>query len=617
MALTAQQLTKIPYRTLAFASKSVEVQKRPDGTVLMRSSHPLSKYGRSVCEYLANWSEKAPDRVWLAQRRGEEWESVTYRQGWMRVRAIGESLLELGLTAGCKIAILSGNSIEHGLLMMGAMAVGIAVSPITPNYSLLPTGRGRLAEIAKALRADAVFVQRFDPFHAAREIDEFANAKWISAEPHSSTIALAKLEAVEPGPAFAKAYQAVEPDMIAKILFTSGSTGSPKGVINNHRMLCCCVEMGPSVLPVTNADEYPVQVEWLPWHHTMGGNSVFNGILRSGGSLYIDPGRPTSDDFHLTVAALREISPTSMFNVPAGLALLVNALEKDPLLRQSFFKRLKRLSAGGAATPPEIVARFQQAAVETVGERIPFVAAYGTTETAPSITMTYWASEQAAELGLPMPGVELKLVPWEDRYELRVKGPNVTPGYLGRPDLTSEAFDDEGYYRVGDAVTLMDPSDASRGLRFAGRLNENFKLLNGTWVTVNDVRLAILRAATPLLQGVVIAGENRDAITILAWVNNEAAKQHAADADVLLSPTLLAKDLGVLSYLRFVLEQHNRDSHSSSRVSAMRLLADPPSMAAGEITDKGSINQRAVLQNRAALVNELYDGVEREDVVRL
>ncbi len=618
MTVTANGWSEAPYRPMPSGPRSLKVEKRPDGAVLLQSDIALVEYERSICDNLERWSREAPDRTWLAQRNGaNRWETLSYADGWARTQAIGQSLLDLGLSKGGRLAILSGNSIEHALMMMAGMAIGLAIAPISPSYSLLPAARDRLLKIAQVLRPEAVFVQRYAPFAHVRGIPEFADAKWVSADDHDATFSLASLEASAPNQTFTEAFLAVEPDMAAKILFTSGSTGSPKGAINTHRMLTSSVAMTRSIFPGPRTAEFPVQVEWLPWHHTTGGNAIFNTVLKAGGSLYIDPGRPTPDAFHLTIAALREVSPTSMVNVPAGLALLVEAMEGDAGLSRSVFERLERISTGGAAAQAELVERFQKLAVAAVGKRIPFFSAYGSTETALNITMTYWPTEQSAELGLPMPGLELKLVPNGDRYEVRVRGPSVTPGYLGGQDPGATTFDDEGFYCTGDAATFIDPAEPSVGLRFAGRLNENFKLTSGTWVMTGDVRLAVLTATRPLLQEIVIAGENRDAVTILGWINKEAARAHVQDVSALADPARLATDIGILTHIKWALERYNQNTTSSTRISAFRILADPPSVDGGEITDKASVNRRMVLKNRAHLVDELYRAAPAHGVIRL
>ena len=605
-----------PYRAVDFAPRALEIARRDDGTLILTSPIPLGPCERSVVDLLARWAADAPDRVFLAQRDGAGgWERLTYAQAWRRVRGVGQGLLDRGLRGGDHLAILSGNSIENAVMMLGAMAVGVAAAPISPSYSLLHGGVARLAEIGQVLRPAMVFAQRLPAFEAARQVPQFADAQWVTAQPHETATPLAVLEAATPGPAFDAAFAAVNADTVAKILFTSGSTGSPKGVINTQGMLCASVAMAPLL---TRPDgEPPVQVEWIPWHHTLGGNAMFNGVLRQGGSLYIDPGRPTPDGIAQTVAALREVSPTTMANVPAGYALLADALEADEELCRSFFRHMKRLGYGGAALPQPVQDRIQAMAVRTVGRRIAFVSGYGTTETAPTISVTHWPSEESGELGLPAPGLELKLLPDGERYELRVRGPNVTPGYLGRPDLTAEAFDEEGFYRVGDAVAFMDPGRPELGLRFAGRLSENFKLTTGVWVLCGDLRLAVLNAASSVLQDAVICGENRHGVGVLAWANPQAAAAYLSDPAAAADPARLARDPGLLAHLRQALIAHNARCASSARIVALRLLEEPPSLGAGEITDKAYVNQRAVLGRRAALVESLYAEPAPDGVLRL
>src|SRR6478609_3904411 len=347
--------------------------------------------------------------------------------------------------------------------------------------------------------------------------------------------------------------------------------------------------------------EAPVQVEWLPWHHTMGSNVILHGILKHGGTLYIDEGRPVPQLFHKTIANLKEVSPTAMFNVPAGYTLLCEALETNQDLRTNFFRQLDRMSYAGAAISRTTLDKLYQLAKAAAGRPIPVMSGYGTTETAPTISTTHWATDTPGELGLPAPGVELKLIPAGDTYEARVRGPNVTPGYLGRPDLTSAAFDDEGFYRVGDTISFIDPANPGRGLCFTGRVSENFKLANGTWVAVGNLRATLLAATQGVLQDIVIAGENRHACAVLGWLNPVMAKKHAANADGNLN-----HDPDVIAFLQQCLRLYNAGVGSSERVCAFTLLEEPPSLAAGEITDKAYVNQRAVLINRAAQMELIY-----------
>jgi feruloyl-CoA synthase len=481
----------------------------------------------------------------------------------------------------------------------------VVVAPISPSYSLLPGGLARIEDIAKVLRPKFVFAQSREPYFAARRIPELAGATWIANEAGTEAIELKKLYSTESGAAFSERRSSIDLDAPAKILFTSGSTGLPKGVINSHRMMTCTIEMVALLVATETDDHWPVQLEWLPWHHTMGSNVVLHGLLKNGGTLYIDDGRPLPHLFHRTIANLKGISPTAMSNVPAGYVMLCEALAADQQLRDSFFRRLERLSYGGAAISQSTLDRLQELAIASTGRRITILCGYGTTETAPTISATHWPADEPGEIGLPAPGLELKLIPHGDAFEARVKGPNVTPGYLEMPDLTRAAFDEEGFYRVGDLVSFVDPADPSRGLRFAGRLSENFKLSNGTWVVVGELRAALLSATDGVLQDIVIAGENRDRCAMLAWPNPARAKQHATGPKN-AEPFDLCRDSGVIAFIRERLQRHNGSTGSSGKIASFILLDEPPSLGAGEITDKAYVNQRAVLDRRREQVEMLY-----------
>lgn len=606
-------MTPAPYMEFPFAPPELEVIRRADETMILRSPRPLTDVARTVCDSFPVWASEAPLRIFLSQRDAHgEWRSVSYESAWRMIQSFGQSLLELGYKRGERIAILSGNSIEHAIVSFGAMCAGLAAAPISPSYSLLPGGIDRLAHIGKLLRPSLVFVQQLHPYRKAMELDEFKQARWISTERADGVSLLDDLLASKPAAEFAQAFDSLSPDDVAKILFTSGSTGLPKGVLNTHRMMASAAAMGAMTGQI---EEPPVQLEWLPWHHTMGGNATLNGVLRSGGSLFIDDGRPTPDAIHRTIANLRMISPTSMMNVPLGWAMLVEALKSDEQLCRTFFRRLRRWTYAGAAMPRATLDALQDLAVGATGRRIPFVSGYGTTETAPGISTTQWPSEESGEIGVPLPGLEVKLIPVRDCYEIRVRGPNVTPGYLEQPEATKAAFDEEGFYRVGDTVTFVDPDAPTRGLRFAGRLSESFKLTNGTWVVAGDLRLTLLNACNGVLQDVVIAGENRDRVAVLAWVNPERAAPPASDKRCGTDLARLSRDPGVLDYVRRAFEAHNHHASSSNRVSAFVLLDEPPSLGKGETTDKAYINQRAVLANRAWLVEALYAGNPQPGIV--
>lgn len=599
---------------LRFAPKEVDVVRRGDGSILLSSPVPLTGCEDNVVDYLERWATAAPERIFLAQRSPrDDWETLNYAEAWRRVQAVAQTLLDRGLNKDTPIAILSGASIEHAVLTFAGMLVGVPVSPISPNYSLLPAARPRLLEVIELLRPALVFVQDAQRFEAARGLQQLSQARWLCGQPGDSGIeTIDSLYDTQPGASLAAARGAVNADTVAKILFTSGSTGSPKGVLNTQGMLCSAVQA--SGLLISNS-QVPVLLDWLPWHHTVGGNATLHGVLREGGALYIDDGRPTPTDFCKTIENIRQVRPTTMLSVPLALQLLADAMESDDDLRQAFFSRLRRLNYAGASLPQEVWTRMQALAVRTLGSQIAFGAGYGTTETGPGISVTHWPSKGEGEIGLPLPGLTIKLVPVEDRYEVRARGPNVTPGYLRRPDLTAAAFDEEQFYRVGDLVQFANPDRPEDGLRFAGRLSENFKLTNGAWVATGELRLAVIEACKPLVTDLVIAGADRGDIRVLVWVHPRERQSVGATPEGVLESgpyAVLADRLAAL--LRTYNTQAGGHTH---RVAAFRILHTPASIGAGETTDKGYVNQRGVLACRAPLVEELYSADPGPEVIVL
>lgn len=599
-----------PIAPIAFGPPAVAVEKRADGTIYLRNPNPLALHPPHVLAMLAGWASERPDQSFLAQRGADgAWRRVSYAQAEARAAGIAQALLDRGHTAARPIAILSDNSIEHGLLMLGAMRAGIAVMPVSPAYSLMSADHEKLKGVIAHHDPSAIFVQDAGPFAASLAAIEMSERALITAEQ------LAEWYRTSPGEAAAAALAAIGPDTIAKILLTSGSTGLPKGVINTQRMLTANQKMA-EIVWLPKAEEPPVTLDWLPWHHTFGGNYNLHGALRLGGTMYLDAGRPVAGMFEQTIRNLRDLSPTGFANVPVGFAMLAPVLEKDAGLRGKFFERLKLLGYGGASLPTELWQRMQDLAVATVGERIVFTCGWGSTETAPTATSLHWAIEGAGVIGAPLPGVEIKLVPVGSKYELRVRGPIVTPGYLQRPDLTAAAFDAEGFYRIGDAGRFVDPADANRGLAFDGRVVEDFKLDTGTWVGVGALRLKSLDAAAPGLQDAVVTGHDKAWAGLLAWPNLAACAALCRDAQNAKSAVGVVRDAGVIEHVRRGLAAHNAQAGGSSeRIARVLLMAEPASMDAGELTDKGYVNQRATLERRAALVDALYAEPPGEGVV--
>ncbi len=610
LAKTHLAQSRPPLRPVRLGPADVLVERRSDGAILMCSPHPLPPYGQKLTARLDFWASAAPDRIFLAQREAAGgWRTLTYAATLAAVRAVAASLLARDLSPDRPVAILSGNDIEHALIGLAAMHVGIPYAPISVPYSLLSQDFGKLKAIIGILTPGLVFAADGRAF--ARAIAAAvppAVEVVVAANPAADrpTTAFVTLLARTPTPAVDAAHAGVNPDTIAKFLFTSGSTGLPKGVINTQRMLCANQAMIRAGLAFV-ADEPPVIVDWLPWNHTFGGNHDFGLVLDNGGSLYIDEGKPMPGAIAATARNLRDIAPTIYFNVPKGFEMLLPYLESEPALREKFFSRLKVMFYAGAGLSQHVHEALERLAVETTGERIIFLSSLGSTETAPAALACSWEAEHTGNIGLPLPGVELKLVPRDGKLEARLKGANITPGYWRAAALTAAAFDDEGFYKIGDALKFDDPADPAKGLIFDGRLAEDFKLATGTWVSVGPLRAAFIAHCAPLVRDVVLAGPDRDDIAALVIPDVDACRKLAPDlAGDAPAAAVLADARVKAAFARLLDALATPGRGTSARIRRAILLAEPPSFDVGEVTDKGSINQRAVLAHRAALVEELY-----------
>ena len=610
-AQTFSELTEAPLRPVRLGAPEVTVERRPDGAILMRSPHPLAPYPKKQTERLAYWAKAEPERIFLAQRDAAgAWRTVTYAAAFASVRAIAAALLERDVSPDRPIAILSGNDIEHALLGLAAMHIGVPYSPISVPYSLVSQDFKKLKAIIEILTPGLIFAADGKTFAraiaAAVPVDvEVA----VTANPASDRpmTPFAKFVGAEPTSAVEAAHAKVGPETIAKILFTSGSTGQPKGVINTQLMLCANQSMMRGGLAFLGDGEPPVLVDWLPWNHTYGSNHNFGLVLDCGGSLYIDEGKPMPGAIAATVRNLRDIAPTIYFNVPKGFEMLLPHLSEDRALRETFFSRLKVMFYAGAGLSQHVHDALQELAVKTVGERILILTSLGSTETAPAALACSWESERVGNIGLPLPGQEVKLVPQDGKLEIRLRGPNITPGYWRAPAITANAFDDEGFYKLGDALKFADSADPAKGLLFDGRIAEDFKLATGTWVSVGPLRMAMIAQCAPLVRDVVLAGPDRDDIAALVIPDIEACRRLTPELAPNAAPAAVLADLRVQRAFAGFLEALSDPSRgTSARVRRAVLLADPPSLDVGEVTDKGSINQRAVLAHRAALVEELY-----------
>ncbi|MBL8207886.1 MAG: feruloyl-CoA synthase [Blastocatellia bacterium] len=597
---------------VSFLSARVRVERRDDDTLVLRSPEELQPYARCLGEYLEQWAVERPQHIFLAQRQGDHWRSVTYAETLQRVQAIATALLQRNLSVHRPVAILSENSIEHALLALAALQIGVPVVPISASYSLMSRDFKKLRAVFSLITPGIVFAEDGQRYASAlAALSEYAfelvTVRNPEALPRVATD-FAELLAVTDAEAVNQAFAAITPDTIAKFLLTSGSTGEPKAVINTQRMLCASQQALRQAWPFLQ-EEPPVLVDWLPWNHTAGGNNNFGVALVNGGSLYLDEGKPTPDLIEKTVRNLREISPTLYYNVPRGYAALLPFLETDAQLRANFFARLKVLQFSGAALPAHVGEGLARVATAELGQCVYLTSGYGATETAPGVTLVHFPTTRAAAIGLPVPGVSLKLVPWpgSDKYELRVQGDNVTPGYWKREDLTAAAFDDEGFYRLGDAARFVDANDPAQGIEFAGRVAEDFKLTSGTWVQVGAWRTRAISALAPVAQDIVITGHDRDEIGFLIFPSLAGCCSLCPDLSTDASLSDVLCDKRVRDSVRKGLQALQAEGGGSSTYATRALLLEePPQIDAGEITDKGYINQRAVLERRAQTVAQLY-----------
>ncbi|MBR1199777.1 AMP-binding protein [Bradyrhizobium sp. AUGA SZCCT0240] len=617
----AAVLTKPGFRKIEWLPRDIDVERRPDGVIVLKSRIPLQSYQKHIPASLAKWAKQAPDRIWLAQRGGAErqWRKVSYGEAKRTVDGLTQGLLNLGVADGRPVTILSGNSIEHALMTQAAMQARLPAAPVSPAYSLMSQDHLKLKYLFNLIKPAVVMVQDGPTFEKAlRAIDLTGVTVVHVLRPCEGikSVSYADLAATPVTKAVEESIAQITPNTIGKLLFTSGSTGMPKAVINTQEMMCANAAMMMQVRPRDPNGPIATMLDWMPWNHTMGGNAAFHPILVDGGTLYIDDGRPMPGQFEETLRNLHEVSPTYYANVPAGYAALAAAMEKDDALCRSFFKNLTVMAYGGARLPDDLYDRMQALAVKTSGERIVFYTGWGSTETAPTSTGTYWDTERVGLIGLPFPGVELKMVPCGSKYELRLRGINVTPGYFGQPDLTKKMFDEEGFYCIGDAGVFVDDNDPLQGIIFAGRVVEDFKLTTGTFVHVGSLRTDAIAAATPAVHDALVAGQDREFIGLLAWPNLHACRQLVGNPDATFEDVVGHPE--VIACVKHGLEAHNAScTGSSMRIARAMLMAEPPSIDGNELTDKGYINQRAGLERRAALVERLYADKPGDDVIIL
>ena len=590
-------------RTSEFKPHNVIREDRADGTILLRSAEPLGPIAATTGDWLHRWADEAPDRTFLAERHGAGWRLESYAATLEKVRAISAALLGRGMGPETPILIMSGNGVDHGLLTLAAQYVGIPTVPVAEQYSLIHGAHGRLRHAIELVRPAMAYVVDATQYGEALALDALDGIEVIASRPNENTTPFAELLKGDSADVDAARAQ-VGPDSVVKLLMTSGSTSSPKAVMTTHRMMCANQAQLAGALPFLRTRP-PRIVDWLPWNHVFGGSHNFNMMLANGGSLFIDDGKPVAGQFDRTLENLSLVTGTLCFNVPVGFAMLLDALRADAGLRQRFFEDLDLVFYAGASLPQEIWQGFEQMAMEVKGEVPLMTSSWGLTETAPAMMMQQEPTERSGVVGVPVGGVTAKLIPDGDmRCEVRVKGPNLMPGYFEAPDKTAEAFDDEGFFITGDAMKFVDPADPNKGMKFDGRISEDFKLLTGTWVRAAQLRLDMLEVLSPLATDLVITGADKAEIGVMIFPNLAELKAEGF---------ALEEDQGAVRCPLLLGELHRRlathaatGASSSTRVARAMVLSEPASMPEGEMTAKGNLNPRKVLTRRAALLTRLY-----------
>ncbi len=613
-----------PFKPLPLKPPSIAVTRK-DGNIYVRSRYPLGEMARSIVHLLEARAAAHPDRPFMAERAPQQdgrtgaWRFITYGQINARANEIALALLDRGLGPHATLMVLSGNSIRHAAMMLGAMKARVPIAPVSVAYSLVSSDYAKLRHVVGLTKPAMIFAEQGPLFARALAAVAEPAVEIVTAVPIPERAATLydELKSEKEPARLAGSVGQIHHGTVAKYLFTSGSTGMPKGVIQTHGMMCAVVAAQEALrTEPPDQNEIPQSLEWMPWSHISAGNIGFNNNLQVGGTVYLDAGKPLPGMFDETIRNLREIAPLVFGSAPIAFAWLADAMEKDAALRDKFFSKLRQLGYGGATLSQDIYERIQALSIAATGKRIPFTTMYGATETQ-GVTVVHWLTERVGLIGLPLPGMTLKLVPNGNKLEVRVKGPTVTPGYLARPDLTKAAFDEEDFYCLGDAARFVDESAPEQGLVFDGRVTEDFKLDTGTWVSVGTLRAQALAAASPALQDCVVCGHDKPFVALLAWPSLSAAREIAADSvrstpeEILAAPKLRA-------FIKERFAAYNRQGGGSSlRIKRVLLMSEPPSIDGHEITDKGYINQRATLERRARLVELLYESVAPADVIEI
>lgn len=584
------------YAPVGFVPRDINIEHHEEGVITLTNQTPVETIPKNCLEPFKGHAAAIPEKTWLAEKGPDgTWQHLSFREGWVKVQAIASWLLKESFSAPYSLMILSGNSLNHGMLTYGSMLAKLPVTPVSVGFSLMGASRERLVAVVDDIQPSLIYVEDGAMFQAALNALDLKDRVVIYGRnpPKVSGRLVAFDELVQTcinSEAIEESYETLGHDDVAKYLLTSGSTGTPKAVINTHGMLCWNAALVFQLFTDNRSED--VFLDWLPWSHTFGGNANLNGAMYQGITTYIDAGKPLPGMFETTIQNIKEISPTVYLNVPAGFQMLIARLEADEEFAKLFFKRLKFLTYGGAKLPKTLHDQMQRLAVRYTGKKRMFLSGYGSTETAPVATHIYWQSDAAGLIGLPIPGVTIKLIPWNNnRYELRIKGPICTPGYLNHPELNQQIYDEEGFYCIKDLVSFVDPDDPLEGLTFQGRVAEEFKLNSGTWVCASVIRIKVVEALAPLAQDVLITGLGQNEIGLMIWLSPAGAK---FEGDV----------VGAIAQL---LKGYNEaNPGSSTKVGRFLVLQDMPSYECGEINDKGYVNQVKALDNRADLVERLY-----------
>ena len=606
-------MTTAQYRPLTFGVTQATLRDGEAGVHYLVADQALAPYPERLTDRLVHWARERPQQTLFARRQrmadgsSGDWQHISFAQALDAARRIGQALLDRGLSAERPVLVLSENDLEHALLALGCMVAGIPWCPTSPAYSLISQDFDKLKHVVKTLTPGLVFASDANRYARAMLATLGDDVELVCTEgtvPGRDTTSFASLLATEATAAVDAAMAATGPDTIVKFLFTSGSTKMPKAVINTQRMWCANQQQMTQSMPVLTEGEL-VLIDWLPWNHTFGGNHNFGMVIFNGGTMYIDDGKPTPALIGETLRNLREIAPTVYFNVPTGFEAIANAMKTDDQLRRTLLSRVRMFFYAGAALAQPVWDSLFESAEREVGQRIVMTSGLGMTESGPFGLFVTSPNVKAGDLGLPTPGLELKLVDMQGKTEVRYRGPNITPGYWRMPEETADAFDEEGFFKTGDALKWIDETDVHQGLKFDGRIAEDFKLATGTFVSVGPLRGKIIAAGAPYIQDVVLTGLNMKEVGAMVFPTPAVRQLAGLPADASMHDVLDAP--GVLAHFQTVIDELARTATgSANRIARLCLLADPPTIDRGEITDKGSINQRAVLAHRADTVAKLH-----------